>query len=220
MKRQEDQWMDDSLHSYLLTTIKDKSDDILTIEQYAKENHVPIMEPISMEFLVQLVRITKPKKILEIGAAIGYSAIRMGLATDDSKIVTIERDEERIQEALKNIKAFDLHHRINLIEGDALERTDDLLKKGPYDMLFIDAAKGQYEKFFSIYSPSIVSGGIIVTDNVLFKGYVADLDKSENKRLQKLATKIRHYNEWLIQQPNMKTTILPIGDGIAITVKQ
>jgi predicted O-methyltransferase YrrM len=211
--------MDDSLHSYLLTTIKEKSEHIVYLEKYAKENHIPIMEPLSMELLLQIIRLAKPKNILEIGAAIGYSAIRMAEAFPQCKIVTIERDEVRYQEAMKNIQAVNLQNRIEVIFGDALEKEEQIKEKGPFDLLFIDAAKGQYQKFFEIYSPLVHKGGTIVSDNVLFKGYVSGETEADNKRLQKLANKIKKYNDWLVHCPDFHTMIVPVGDGIAISVK-
>ncbi|MFG6114237.1 O-methyltransferase [Halobacillus sp. MO56] len=189
------------------------------LEQFAKENHVPIMEPLGIHYLMQLVRVSRPERILEIGAAIGYSALRMLEASPESSIVTIERDPERHQQAKANLEKLDKHRQIDLVFGDALEFQDEISKKGPFDLLFIDAAKGQYQKFFEYYSQVVTDKGIIVSDNVLFKGYPAGKD-DDNKRMQKIGDKIRSYNEWLINHPQYHTTIVPIGDGIAVTVKR
>ncbi|SEA95431.1 Predicted O-methyltransferase YrrM [Thalassobacillus cyri] len=189
------------------------------LEQFAKENHVPIMEPLGIHYLMQLVRVSRPERILEIGAAIGYSALRMLEAYPESAIVTIERDPERHQQAKANLERLDEHSHIDLVFGDALELQEEISKKGPFDLLFIDAAKGQYQKFFEYYSQMVTDKGIIISDNVLFKGYPAGKD-DENKRMQKIGDKIRSYNEWLINHPHYHTTIVPIGDGIALTVKR
>ncbi|WP_028783300.1 O-methyltransferase [Thalassobacillus devorans] len=189
------------------------------LEQFAKENQVPIMEPSGIHYLMQLVRVKRPKRILEIGAAIGYSALRMLEAYPGTTIVTIERDPERYQQARTNLERLDEDTRIELVLGDALELQDEIHEKGPFDLLFIDAAKGQYQKFFEYYSQMITDEGIIVSDNVLFKGYPAGKD-DDNKRMQKIGDKIRSYNDWLISHPHYHTTIVPVGDGIALTVKK
>jgi len=111
-------------------------------------------------------------------------------------------------------------NKIEIIHGDALQSIEKLISRGDtYDFIFIDAAKGQYKKFFTLVEPLIQSGGIIVCDNILFKGYVANPAKSDNVRLQKLANKIRSFNEWVMEQPNYHSSIIPIGDGISISVK-
>lgn len=212
--------MNDSLHSYLISTIKEKEEHIVNMEKYAQEHHVPIMEPLGIEFLLQLIRISKPKRILEIGTAIGYSAIRMAEAYEEAHIVTIERDNVRYEQAILNIENSNLANRIEVIKDDAFDAIDTLGEKGPYDFLFIDAAKGQYKKFFETFTPFLNEEGIIISDNVLFRGYVAEEVQAETSRLQKIANKVRNYNDWLFDQANFVTTIVPIGDGIAITVKK
>ncbi|MFG6118922.1 O-methyltransferase [Thalassobacillus sp. B23F22_16] len=188
------------------------------MEEFANDNQVPIMEPLGIQYLMQLVRVTRPKRILEIGAAIGYSALRMLEAHPMTEIVTIERDPDRFSQAEANLEKLDKDNHIDLIYGDALELQEQIAQKGPYDVLFIDAAKGQYKNFFESYAPMITEKGIIVSDNVLFKGYVAGRD--DNPRMQRIGNKIKKYNEWLIEHPNYHTSIIPIGDGIALTVKR
>ncbi|MCA0982661.1 O-methyltransferase [Halobacillus yeomjeoni] len=204
---------------YLDSLRPETSEKVKEMEVYAKEYNVPIMEPLGIDFLMQLVRMHSPKKILEIGAAIGYSAIRMAEADSDSQIVTVERDSARYEEACKNIGEFQLEQRVKILHGDALELREKIAEDGPYDMLFIDAAKGKYEEFFNLYAPLLTEKGAIISDNVLFKGYVAD-DEHATKRMAKIAGKIRTFNEWLANHPDYHTTIVPIGDGIAITVKK
>jgi predicted O-methyltransferase YrrM len=212
--------MNESLHSYLQSNLGEKPKHIQDMEAYASRHHVPIMEPLGIELLMQMIRLQKPKRILEIGTAIGYSAIRMAEAFPECNIVTIERDEDRYEEAIKNIEKVGLQDRIEVIKGDALEVFDTLKEKAPFDLLFIDAAKGQYEKFFTMYVKLLTTEGVIISDNVLFKGLVAKEVTTDNKRLQKIADKIRTYNDWLINQEDYHTTIVPVGDGIAITVKR
>ncbi|KGX93538.1 SAM-dependent methyltransferase [Pontibacillus halophilus JSM 076056 = DSM 19796] len=208
--------IESTIEAYLLQNLPEQDADIKEMEAYAKEHHVPIMEPLGMEYLLQLLRIHQPDRILEIGAAIGYSAIRMAKELPNSHIVTIERDEERYQEAIDRIQKSGLSDRIDVVFGDALEKQDELLQSGPFDLLFIDAAKGQYQRFFEIYRTGLSKNGIIVSDNVLFKGYVAE-EELGTSRKEKIAKKIKAYNEWLLQHPDYRTSIMPIGDGVAVS---
>jgi predicted O-methyltransferase YrrM len=187
------------------------------IEQEAKEHNVPIMDKVGIAFLTQLIRMQKPSKVLEIGTAIGYSALRMASVHDAMKIVTIERDKNMFQRAKNNIEKQEKENQIVQLFGDALEVVEDVKAYGPFDLIFIDAAKGQYEKFFMRYEQMLSKNGIIITDNVLFRGYVAT-ESAETKRLKKIAEKIDRYNQWLVNHPDYTTTIFPIGDGVAITV--
>ncbi|NCU17496.1 O-methyltransferase [Pallidibacillus pasinlerensis] len=209
---------DQNLLSYLNSKLPERTNFFQEMEQYAKKNHVPIMDPYSMETVLQLLRIYQPKSILEIGTAIGYSALRMTHATG-SKIVTIERDEQRYEQAELNIQKANMEENVVLLKGDALELLDEVSTYGPFDCLFIDAAKGQYKRFFENFTPLLAERSLIITDNVLFKGYVYQ-HETENKRLQKLGQKIDHFNDWLLNQPDYHTIILPVGDGIAVSVKK
>ncbi|CDQ18084.1 Predicted O-methyltransferase YrrM [Halobacillus karajensis] len=204
---------------YLQSLLSEPSTAVREMESYAKEQRVPIMEPLGIEFLMQLLRIHQPKNILEIGTAIGYSALRMLEACPGSNITTVERDENRYNDALQNIKAMNVEDSIHVIHGDALDVASQIEKNGPFDLLFIDAAKGKYEEFFHLYSPMISKEGLIISDNVLFKGFVAD-DSEANPRMAKIARKIRKFNEWLVHNPDYHTTIVPIGDGVAITKRK
>lgn len=211
--------MDNKLDQYLLNTLDPKEKWVKELETKAKNDHIPIMEPLGIDFLMQIIRMYRPTRILEIGTAIGYSALRMLEAYSACKIVSIERDKERFQQAVSAINSLGKQENIEVILGDALEKAEMIEKKGPYDMVFIDAAKGQYQRFFEIYSEYLTKNGMIITDNVLFKGYVAE-EYNENKKYTGIAKKIHKYNEWLVNHPNYKTTIVPIGDGIALSVKR
>ncbi|MGD6853726.1 O-methyltransferase [Bacillus infantis] len=209
----------DKVHGYIEGLIPERPGLFLEMEEYAKENGVPIMELPGIEALLQLLRIQKPERILEVGAAIGYSALRMSFAIPDAHIVTIERDEERIETARGYFRAADRGDQITLLAGDALELEGETLKYGSYDAVFIDAAKGQYKKFFEIYARQLSDGGLIITDNVLFKGLVCE-SEIENKRIRSLVKKISEFNAWLMNHPDYDTVILPVGDGIAISKKR
>ncbi|MBM7541711.1 O-methyltransferase [Amphibacillus cookii] len=189
------------------------------LEKEAEQNGIPIMERDGIAFLKQIVKIKQPKKILEIGTAIGYSALQMQDACLSATIVTIERDSARYEQAKQHVGKFSKNKKIDLLYGDALECVSDIQKRGPYDLIFIDAAKGQNQRFFECFSEFVTSNGVIITDNVLFKGYVIDASDA-SKRMQALAKKIDRYNRWLSEHPHYETVIIPIGDGVAITTKR
>ncbi|MGP4080497.1 O-methyltransferase [Pseudalkalibacillus sp. R45] len=209
----------DELKHYIEGLIPDRQQEILQMEEDARVENVPIMDLIGMEALLQIIRLHKPKRILEIGTAIGYSAIRMVQAAPESRVVSIERDSERFNQAIANISKLGLQDSIHVIEGDALEKISEIEEEGPYDFIFIDAAKGQYQRFFQEFENMLVPGGVIVSDNVLFRGFVAKGNEEiETRRFRKLTDKIRNYNEFLIGQTRFDTTILPVGDGMAISI--
>jgi predicted O-methyltransferase YrrM len=211
--------LNEKLHSYIESLIPSRNDLLLEMESYAKQHNVPIMELDGMEAMLQILKIQKPKKILEIGTAIGYSALRMAFVLPKTRIITIERDEERFKLAEEFIQRSGVDGRISLIKGDALELEADIHLHAPYDAIFIDAAKGQYKKFFEIYSKYLQEDGIILTDNVLFKGLVCEKE-IESKRTRNLVKKIDEFNHWLMNHPQYSTIILPVGDGVAISLKR
>ncbi|MCY8959484.1 O-methyltransferase [Bacillus atrophaeus] len=211
----------EQINDYIEALLKPQPDKVRKLETYADEHHVPIMEQAGMEVLLQILSVKQAKKILEIGTAIGYSAIRMALELPEAEIYTIERHEKRHEEALNNVRDFQLEDRIHLFYGDALELADEVRPAAPYDVIFIDAAKGQYKNFFYLYEPMLAPDGVIITDNVLFKGLVAeDYSKIEPKRRRQLISKIDHYNQWLMDHPDYQTAIIPVGDGLAISKKK
>lgn len=210
----------DNETAYLIDTLPKREKWMLDLESYAKQNRVPIMEPISMNFLTQLVCIHKPESILEIGTAIGYSALRMHQVNPEARIVTIEKNEKMCHTARRNIKQLQKESQIEVISADALVHMQELVaNEEKFDFIFIDAAKAQYKHFFILAEQLIHRHGMIVCDNVLFKGYVADEEKSDNPRLQKIANKISDFNKWLVEQEDYLTSIVPIGDGMTISIK-
>lgn len=209
----------EKLHAYIEEIIPARPELFQRMESYATEYGVPIMELVGIEAMLQLLRIQQPKMILEVGTAIGYSALRMADALPDCKIVTIERDPERYELAEKYISEAGKDAQILIIKGDALEAEAMVKEHGPFDAIFIDAAKGQYQRFFEMYSQYITAHGVLITDNVLFKGLVCEAE-IENKRTRSLVKKIDSFNRWLMNHPEFYTTILPVGDGIAISKKR
>jgi predicted O-methyltransferase YrrM len=209
----------DQIINYLEQLVPNRAKLLVEMEEYAKENGVPIMDLIGMEALLQFVRLKQPKTILEIGTAIGYSAIRMATALPNVHIVTIERDEARYKDALAFIEKAEMQDRITVIFGDALEVFEDIKGKDLFDAIFIDAAKGQYQKFFDLYTQCLQSDGMVISDNVLFRGLVAE-EEVDNKRIKNMVKKIANYNEWLMNHNQYETMILPIGDGVAISLRK
>jgi predicted O-methyltransferase YrrM len=191
-------------------------DIIKGMEKYADEENIPIMEKKGIDFLCKFVEKNDIKSILELGTAIGYSAIRMALVNKDIKVTSIERNQDRYMMAVKNVKACDLEDRITLICGDAL----DVDIKEKYDMIFIDAAKAQNTNFFNKYKENLNKYGVIVTDNISFHGFVESKEEIENKNLRGLVMKIRDYIEFLKNHPEYETKFYKVGDGIAITYKK
>ncbi|WP_280768578.1 O-methyltransferase [Salipaludibacillus daqingensis] len=205
--------------SYIKSLVRERHDVILELETYAKEYEIPIMELDGIETLLQFLRVQQPAKILEIGTAIGYSAIRMLNDLPQTKVISIERDEERAKLALDNVRKASFQSRFHLVEGDALDVSGDVENKGPFDVLFIDAAKGQYERFFTLYEPMVSVGGLIFSDNVLFKGMVSSTATPESRGLRALVKKIRAYNEKLMNDQRFQSVLLPVGDGLMVSKK-
>lgn len=186
------------------------------IRTYAKENNVPIMLDDGIEFLTKYIVENKINTVLEIGTAIGYSAIMMALANPNLTVTTIERDEKRYLEALKNIKKLNLENRITLIFNDAL----DVNIEGKYDLIFIDAAKAQSIKFFEKFERNLNLGGVIVTDNLEFHGLVKKKEEEiESRNLRALVRKVKEYINFLKANDRYETEFLSIGDGISVSKK-
>lgn len=190
-----------------------QKDVIKEMEKYAEINNIPIMQKSGINFLCKFVEKNNIKNILEIGSAIGYSSIRMALVNDDIKVTSIEKNQERYLEAIKNIKKCDLEKRITLILGDALNIDLD----GTYDLIFIDAAKAQYIKFFKKYEKNLNKDGFIISDNMNFHGLVGNAAKIESKNLRQLVTKIEKYNDFLKENDKYITKFYKTGDGIAVS---
>ena len=185
------------------------------IEKYAKENNIPIMQKDGIKFLEDYIKENKVKAILEIGSAIGYSAIKMALIDEKIKITTIERDEERYKKAVKNIEKFNLNNQIKIILKDALE----IEIKGKYDLIFIDAAKAQSIKFFEKFKKNLNNNGSIITDNLNFHGLTKEVEKIKSKNLKALVKKINSYKEFLKNNEEFTSTFYETGDGISVSKK-
>lgn len=191
---------------------------ILEMESYAQENNVPIIEKKSIAFIMKFIKENNLKNILEIGSAIGYSTILMASAKDDAYVTTIERDETRYMECLKNVKNCGMEKKINVVYQDALDvnLSNDL----KFDLIFIDAAKGQYIKFFEKFKYFLSDKGFIITDNINFHGYVGQSEKLENGNLKSLVQKIENYLDFLKNNTEFDSSFYDIGDGLSISVRK
>lgn len=189
---------------------------LLEMKEYAKNNDVPIMQDSGIAFLVMLLNVKKPKNILEIGSAIGYSSAFMAL-NSDAKITTMERDPKMILECKKNHKELGLEDRIRLIEGDALLTIEEI-KDEKFDFIFIDAAKAQYIKFFENYSKLLSEDGLILSDNLYFHDLL--FEEVNNRDLRQLVRKVGKYNAFLLENEEFKTNIFDIGDGLGVSVRK
>ena len=191
-------------------------DELLIIKNRALENHIPIIMDDTLEVISEILKKVKPNKILEIGAAVGYSAMCFSeYLKPGGRIDTIERDEERILEAKENFKKVGVEDKICLYEGDAVEILPTLKEK--YDMVFIDAAKGKYPFFLEQALRMLNNKGVIIADNVLYKGYVMS---DYNKHKQRTAVRnLREYIARINEDASLKTEILEVGDGLAVSYK-
>lgn len=191
-------------------------EELLKIKQKALEEHIPIIMDDTLEVIAKILTEKKPGKILEIGTAVGYSAICFSeYLKENGRIDTIERDEQREAEARENIKKVGVADKIRLYEGDAVEILPTLNEK--YDVVFIDAAKGKYPFFLEQALRMLKDDGIILADNILYKGYVMS---DYNKHKQRTAvTHLRQYIKETTENPELETEILEVGDGLAISKK-
>ena len=184
------------------------------IKQKALEEHIPIIMDETLEVIEKYLNKNKPNRILEIGTAVGYSAICFTqFLAENGVIDTIERETDRVEEAKKNIKLAEVEDKINIYEGDAVEILPTL--KNQYDVVFIDAAKGKYPFFLKEALRMINKEGIIFADNILYKGYVMS---DYNKHKQRTAVRnLREYIKEVSENPNLETEILEVGDGLAVS---
>lgn len=192
-------------------------DVIAKIKEKAIENHVPILQDKSLEFISFVLKLKNPKEILEIGTAVGYSAISFVQAVDGKvNVKTIERNERRYNEAINNIKEAGLQGEIDVVLADATEYLPNLHEDNKYDVVFIDAAKGQYLKFLENGIRLAKDGGIIIADNVLFKGRVMS-NYNEHKH-RTAVNRLRDYISLINSDERLNSIVLEIGDGIAVSI--
>lgn len=201
---------------YLQSNLINNNPLLTEMEEFANHNNIPILEQISANFLEQIVRIYKPKSFLEIGTAIGYSTIRVSKISNNQTIIdTIELSKDSIKLAKMFIDKSGEQNKINLIEGNALNIIPTLQNK--YDFIFLDSDKKDYEELLYTSFEKLEKGGIILVDNLLWKGFIASKNVPEN---YKTSTEIiRKFNKLFLNFPGLISSILPIGDGLGLGIK-
>ena len=206
------------VEEYIRTTLKDKEGLLRELEIYAEEHNVPIVHKEVSDLLKVLLKVDKPKNILEVGCAIGYSSILFATTVgDEVKITTVERNEAMIEREKENIKRAGFENNITILEGDA----EELLPKveGKFDMIFLDAAKGQYKLFYDMVIDKLKVGGLLISDNILYKGMVAH-DDFVVRRKKTIVKRMRNYLDYICNCEYLSTSLIPIGDGVALSYKE
>lgn len=208
----------DYMEKYLRDLIPDSEGIMKELEDFAHENRVPIAQKETAKFLEFMVSMNKPKKILELGTAIGYSSILMAKTLNKNvEITTIERDSTMIGLAHNNLENHGFDDCIKILEGDCLEILESLDES--YDLIFMDAGKGHYNHFLPHCLRVLNKGGIIIADNVLFRGMVASKELVQRRKIT-IVKRMRTYLDMVSQDDNLITTVLPMGDGIALTKRR
>ncbi|KJU70658.1 O-methyltransferase [Clostridium baratii] len=208
----------DYMEEYLRGLIGENKGILKEIEDFAKENGVPIVQKEAGKFLEFMVSMKRPLKILELGTAIGYSSILMyNAAKTNPDIVTIERSQEMIKLAKENLKKFNLEDKITIKEGDCLEILENLDEA--FDLIFMDAGKGHYNHFLPHCLRLLKQDGIIIADNVLFRGMVPSDDLVKRRKIT-IVKRMRTYLDMVSNDENLITSVIPMGDGIAITKRR
>lgn len=206
------------VEDYIRTTLKDTKGLLKELEVYAAENNVPIVHKEVAEFLKVLLKVQKPMRILEVGCAIGYSSILFASTVGkDVQIITVERNEKMIEQAKKNIKEAGLENNITILEGDAEEMLKSV--EGEFDMIFLDAAKGQYKLFYDMVIDKLKVDGLLISDNILYKGMVAH-DDFVIRRKKTIVKRMRNYLDYICTCDYLSTSLIPIGDGVALSYKE
>ncbi|ERI90328.1 O-methyltransferase [Clostridiales bacterium oral taxon 876 str. F0540] len=208
----------DYMEQYIKGLIPQNEGILKELESYAAKNSVPIIQKEVGKFLDLMINIKKPANILELGTAIGYSAILMHISSNyKSDITTIERDAHMIEIAKENVNKYGFNEKINILEGDCLEVLEKL--EGQYDFIFMDAGKGHYNHFLPHCLRLLSKDGIIVADNVLFKGMVASRDLLIRRKIT-IVKRMKTYLEMVSSNDELITSVIPMGDGIAVTTRK
>ena len=208
----------DYMEEYIRGLISERSGTLKEIEDFARENGVPIVQKETGVFLEFMTNMKKPKKILELGTAVGFSSILMyESAGTNPDIITIERDEKMIEMAVSNLKRFNLTEKIKIEQGDCLEVLERLDDK--FDLIFMDAGKGHYNHFLPHCLRLLKDDGIIIADNVLFRGMVASQELVKRRKIT-IVKRMRTYLDLVTHDENLITSVIPMGDGIAVTKRR
>lgn len=206
------------VNTYLRSLVDEEDDYFLKLEAYAEENHVPIIHSEVKNLLAFIVESIKAKSVLELGTAIGYSASVFAKAMkQEGKVVSVERRDDYYKMACTNVKELNYNTEFDFRFGEAidvLEKVDET-----FDIIFIDAAKGHYRVFFDLCFDKLNPGGVIISDNILYKGMVAS-DELVLRRQKTIVKRMRDYLKFISNHPQLTTTILPMSDGIALSYKK
>lgn len=209
----------DWLQSFMSETVPPREPLLTKIEEQAAHEHIPIIHPEVGQLIHLLIRLHKPKTILEVGTAVGYSTIWMARAAGlDAQITTIEINENRAYEAWLNFKEAGIEEQVQSVVGDAI----DLIRKldTPFDLIFLDAAKGQYLNFFEDGLTLLNPGGMIISDNVLINGWVANPELIPRRRMKTMVHRMGEFIDLVMNHPELTSSIIPIGDGVAVSLRE
>ena len=210
--------VDERIITFINSMDTENSEILEQIEKEARADSVPIIRREMQSFLRTLLMLKKPVHILEVGTAVGFSALLMSeYAPEECRITTIENYEKRIPVARKNFERADRTQQITLLEGDAAVRLKELTE--PYDMIFMDAAKGQYIHFMDDVLRLLKTGGILVSDNVLQDGDIIESRFAVTRRNRTIHKRMRDYLYQLTHHEELRTSVLPFGDGVTVSVK-
>ncbi|EDS77254.1 O-methyltransferase [Clostridium massiliodielmoense] len=208
----------DYITEYIRSLIKEDNDVLKELQEFAIKEKVPIVQEEVANFLKFMIISNRPKKILELGTAIGYSSILMNIAANGQcEITTIERDEKMIDIAKNNIKKYGFDNKINILQGDCLEILPSI--EDEFDLIFMDAGKGHYNHFLPHCMRMLKKDGMIIADNVLFRGMVATNELVKRRKIT-IVKRMRSYLEMVSSDKNLITSVIPMGDGIAITTRR
>ena len=203
------------IDEYISSLIEDEGNELKDFREYCEERNLPIIHKEVGQFIKLVINQLNAKNIIEIGTNGGYSSIFMSKVMKEGKVVTLERSERFYKEALKNISDFGLENNIQVYFGDAVDILDEV--EGNFDMAFIDAAKSYYRIFFDKCLKKMKPGGIILSDNVLYQGMIAS-DELVVRRKKTLVRNLRNYLEYISHDKRFVTSVLPLGDGLAVTL--
>lgn len=206
------------VEEYIRETLVETKGLLRELEIYADEYNVPIIHKEVAEMLKVLLKVNKPKRILEVGCAIGYSSILFASTLgSDVEIITVERNEEMIKKAKENVKKAGFEENIKILEGNAEEILQNI--EGEFDMIFLDAAKGQYKLFYDMIIDNLKTDGLLISDNILYKGMVAH-DDFVVRRKKTIVKRMRNYLDYICKCDYLDTSLIPIGDGLALSYKK
>ncbi len=202
---------------YLSKTLPDTTGILKEMEDYAHENNVPIIQKEVRCFLGTLLKIVSPENIVELGTAIGYSSLFFSdYVKNEGKIITFEREKDYYDIAISNIRKAGKENKIKVIFGDAFENVKKL--DGKYDVIFMDANKSMYRYYFDTLFPLVNVGGLIICDNILYKGMISN-DELAPRKQNTIITNIREFLSYISTHKKLETSIIPIGDGVSVSVK-